>query len=432
MNNSPKVDLNRREFIGKAAGTGLLILKPQIVRGSRANSAIRMGLVGCGGRGTAVATSFINNTTARYVALADLFADQLDKAKNYFDKLAESEGTTGIDPRLMFRGPQAYQELAASDEIDAIHIATPGFFHVAHLEAAVTAGKHVYCEKPIGVDVAQSKHALEIGKKAEGRLSLDVGFQIRSAPPFVELVRRVHQGAIGKIACISAHYHATAMTYPVRPPMSRDQLRVRNWYWDRVISGGILLDQNIHVFDVCNWVLKGHPQKAVATGGRNVRSDFGDIWDNYQVDFTYPDNVHVSFNSVQFGDKLWDVTERIFGARGVSESPYSGPIRIVGDEPWEWHDPEVPQAGGTGQSKFSITGEFTDNLAHADSQKDKAFIDSIVSGKFHNEASAGVESALTATLARTAAHLGREVTWEELLRSNQEYELGINLDQLSS
>ena len=164
----------------------------------------RMGLLGCGGRGAAVATSFINNTTARYVALADLFSDQLEKAKDYFDKLAESKGYAGIDPKLLFRGPTAYQELSASDRIDAIHIATPGFFHVAHLEAAVTAGKHVYCEKPIGVDVVQSKHALEIGGLAEGKVSLDVGFQIRSAPPFVELVRRIHDGALGKIACISA------------------------------------------------------------------------------------------------------------------------------------------------------------------------------------------------------------------------------------
>src|SRR5689334_13335092 len=125
MDDSTKVDLNRREFLGKAAGTGLLVLKPRIVRGSQANSAIRIGLLGCGGRGTAVATSFINNTAARYVALADLFPDQLEKAKDYFDKLAESKGYAGIDPKLLFHGPTAYQELSASDKIDAIHIATP-------------------------------------------------------------------------------------------------------------------------------------------------------------------------------------------------------------------------------------------------------------------------------------------------------------------
>jgi myo-inositol 2-dehydrogenase / D-chiro-inositol 1-dehydrogenase len=167
-----KINLNRREFISNATGMGLLIFKPQTVRGSQANSAIRMGLLGCGGRGTAVAKSFIDNTAARYVALADLFSDQVDKAKNTFNKLAEAKSYAGIDPALMFRGPTSYRELAASDKIDVVHIATPGFFHVDHLEAAVAAGKHVYCEKPLGVDVVQAKRALEIGKKAGGKLSL--------------------------------------------------------------------------------------------------------------------------------------------------------------------------------------------------------------------------------------------------------------------
>jgi myo-inositol 2-dehydrogenase / D-chiro-inositol 1-dehydrogenase len=430
MSANTNEDVSRRDFLGKAAGTGLLILKPQTVRGSQANSAIRMGLLGCGARGRAVATSFINNTSARYVALADLFPDQLESARSYFNKLAASKNYAGIEAKLLFRGPAAYRELAASDKIDAVHIATPGFFHVGHLDAVVAAGKHVYCEKPMGVDVVQALHALEIGRKAEGRLSLDVGFQIRSAPPFVELVRRIHNGALGKIACISAHYHATAMTYPERPRMPQDELRLRNWYWDRIISGDIPVDQNIHVFDICNWVLRTHPLKCSATGGRNVRSDFGNIWDNFQINFTYPHDVHVSFNSVQFGNKLWDVTERIFGSKGVSDSPYSGPLRITGDEPWEWRNLEIPKTGA-GQGSFSVTGEFTDNLAHADREKDKAFIESIVSGKFHNQAAAGSESALTAILARTAAYTGHELTWEDLLRSDQRYELGIDLDRLA-
>jgi myo-inositol 2-dehydrogenase/D-chiro-inositol 1-dehydrogenase len=234
---SEHLDLNRRELIGSAAGMGLLILKPHVVRGSQANSAIRIGLLGCGARGTAVAKSFITNTTARYVALADIFPDQLNRAKNYFDRLAEAHSYSGIDPALVFRGPQSYQELASSEKIDVVHIATPGFFHVDHLETAVVAAKHVYCEKPLGIDVVQAKRAMEIGERAEGRLSLEVGFQIRSAPPFIELVRRIHKNAIGPVACISAHYHATAMTYPARSPMSHDELRLRNWYWDHILSG---------------------------------------------------------------------------------------------------------------------------------------------------------------------------------------------------
>ncbi len=421
--------VDRRTFVG-AAAAGLLIVKPQIVRGTSANSAIRLGLLGCGGRGTAVATSFATHTTARVVALGDLFADQLEKGKRHFDELASKKGYPGVDRKLMFRGPKAYEELAACKDIDMVQISTPDYFHPQHLEAVVAAGKHVYCEKPVAVDVPGAKQVMAIGEKARGRLSLDVGLQIRSAPPFVELVKRIHAGGIGKIACAAAHYHATAIEYPPRPNASPSELRLRNWYWDREITGNIIVDQNIHVIDICNWVLQAHPVKAVATGGRKVRSDFGNCWDHFDVTFYYPDNVHVSFNSVQFGHALWDVSERFFGSKGVSESPYSGPLRILGEEPWEWKDPEAPEAS-TRPGKFSVTGEFTDNLGHADREKDKGFIESIVTGRFHNQAELGAETALSAILARTAAYTGRESTWEELLRSEERYDLGIDLSQFA-
>src|SRR4051812_38962582 len=147
--------IDRRQFLSQAGASavGLLILKPQTVRGYQANSAVRLGLLGCGQRGTAVATSFSQNTNARVVAVGDVFADQLEKAKSNFDTLANSLGYSGPDKGLMFRGSKAYQELAASNKIDAIQISTPPFFHVEHLAAAVAGGKHVYCEKPVGVDV---------------------------------------------------------------------------------------------------------------------------------------------------------------------------------------------------------------------------------------------------------------------------------------
>jgi myo-inositol 2-dehydrogenase/D-chiro-inositol 1-dehydrogenase len=432
MTNDANSQVNRRTFMNTtAAAAGLLILKPQTVRGSSANSAIRLGLLGCGGRGTGVATSFATHTAARVVALADLFADQLEKGRKHFDEFAEKKGYAGIDPKLMFKGPKAYEELVASKEIDMVQISTPGYFHTEHLEAAVAAGKHVYCEKPVGVDVHNAKRAMRIGEKAAGRLSLDIGFQIRSAPPFVAMVERIHAGALGKIACGAAHYHATSIELPPHPNASPLELRIRNWYWDRILSGDIIVDQNIHVIDICNWVLQGHPVKAVATGGRKVRTDSGNCWDHFDVNFYYPDDVHISFNSVQFGNKLWDVSERFFGSRGVAESPYSGPIRIYGEEPWEWNANAGAQPAQTGGGKFSVTGEFHDNLEYADREKDKAFIESITSGKFHNQAALGAESALSAILARTAAYSGTEMTWDELLRSDQTYDPGIDLNKLA-
>jgi predicted dehydrogenase len=412
-----------------AAGSGLLLLKSKTAFGYAANSAVRLGLLGCGNRGTAVATSFAQNTQARVVALADLFPDQLAKGKEHFDQINASLDVPAIDPRLMFRGYRAFEELAASPDVDAIQISTPPWFHVQHLEAVVNAGKHVYCEKPLGVDVAQAKHALEIGKRAQGRLSLDVGFQVRSAPPIAEVVSRIHAGALGKIACLEAHYNAPAAVSHEGTGWSADEFRIRNWLWDRTLSGDIIVEQNIHVIDLCNWMLQGRPLKAIARGGRNVTKHPGNTWDNYQVIYTYPDDVHVSFSSKQFGENgAFDAAERVFGADGVAEAPYSGPVQIVGKNAWIWKDPEAkPEDAASGQ--FAANGSFSDNLKFADRDKDRSFIESITSGKFHNQAESGVETALTCMLGRMAGQLGREVTWEELMQHGETYHLDINMGQ---
>ena len=421
--------IGRRRFIGTAATAGLMIIKPELVRGTSANSAVRVGLLGCGGRGTTDATDLVNTGSARVVALADLFDDQLQASKKHFDELGQSKGHPGVDASQMFKGPKAYQQIAASKEVDAIVVATPPYFHPSHLEAAVAADKHVYCEKPVAVDVHGAKQVIETGKKAEGKISLDVGFQIRNAPPFVELTQRIHGGALGKIVCCQAYYYTSAIDRPAWLDASPVERRIRNWVYDRVLSGDILVEQNIHVVDVCNWVLQGHPLKATATGGRKVRTDSGDCWDHFAVLFTYPDDVHVSLNSTQFDKGWWDVCERFFGSKGVSEAHYDHPVRITGDDPWEWD-----AGGGQTQEKpgqFSTTGVFKGALDQADPEKKKAFVESILSGKFHNQAALGAESALSAIMGRRAAYTEREVTWEELLRSDEAWDARIDLDKLA-
>jgi predicted dehydrogenase len=389
-----------------------------------------MGLIGCGKRGTAVATSFAQHTAARYVALADIFPDQLAAGKSHFDGVAASLGYAGPDPKLLFRGAHAFEELAACKDIDAIQISTPPFFHVTHLDAAVSAGKHVYCEKPIGVDVMQTKRALEVARRGHGKMSMDVGFQIRSAPPFVELVKRIHDGALGTIVSITAHYYAPENIYPDRPAsMSSDELRLRNWNWDLVLSGDMIVEQDIHVIDICNWILDERPTAAYATGARSVLQHIGNNYDNYQVDYTYPNNVHVSFTAKQYGsDSYFDVSEQVFGSKGYSESPYSGPLRIVGENAWQFKASASTQTGG---SQFAANGMFSDNLAEADSEKEKSFINSITSGNYHDQIAAGVESALSAMMARMSARQGRPITWDEYEASGENYQLGMNLNQFS-
>jgi predicted dehydrogenase len=391
-----------------------------------------------------VATSFAINTNARVTALADLFQDQLDNAKKHFDEVATHQDYAGIDPKLMFRGPNAYHQMANCNDVDMILISTPDFFHPEHLDAVVAAEKHIYCEKPVAVDVAGAKRILEAGKKAEGRLSLEVGFQIRSAPPYVELVKRIHSGAIGRIAYASAYYHATHINYPPRSPNASPlELRIRNFFWDRVLSGDTIVDQTIHVIDICNWVLKAHPLKAIGTGGRTLPdSDWGNTWDHFGVVFTYPEDVQVSISQFAGGEALWDVSERFFGTKGVAEAHYSGVVGIYGTEPWEWEGstrPCIPKPGEANIYAISKTataektaGQFLDALQLADAEKEKAFIESIVSGKFHNQAAKGVESALSAQLGRMAAYTDRPVTWDELIASNQTYDAqveGIDLSE---
>ncbi len=430
--------MNRRDFVHGAAGaaSGMLLVPPSTAFAYAANSAVRLGLLGCGNRGTHVAESFSQNTAAQVVALADLFSDQLEAARAHFNALNTGMSRALIDPGLLFRGPHAYEQLAGSSGVDLIQISTPPFFHVEHLRASVAAGKHVYCEKPLGIDVAQARQALAIAQRVQPTQSIDVGFQCRSAPPIAAIAERIHTGALGKIASVSGYYFAPASVEKIVPgasmmdePRERDEHRLRNWLWDRALSGDILVEQNIHIIDLANWMLGAHPVKATATGGRSILTHAGDCWDNYQVDFAYPADVRLSFSSTQFGSYgLFEAGLRLFGAEGAATVPYAGPVQIVGAQPWAWQD---SMSAAQDQGQFAANGAFQDNLALADREKERAFIDSIVSGPMHNQIADGVQSALSCMLGRMAGYQQREVTWEELLAHGETYELGMDLNQFA-
>ena len=423
--------MDRRELIqtGAVAAAGLTLLKPLTAFGYSANSAIRHGLLGCGNRGSSVAESFSRNTAAQLVAIADLFPDNLAAGRSRFDKINADLGRAPVDPKLLFHGPHAFEQLAASTDVDLIQISTPPFFHVQHLEAAVASGKHVYCEKPVGIDIHQANQALEIAKRVKSTQSVDVGFQCRNAPPFAAAAEHIKARALGKIALVSGFYYAPASTEKNCPGAGPDEYRLRNWLWDRALSGDILVEQNIHIVDLCNWLLGAHPIKATASGGRNILTHFGDCWDNYQVDFTYPGDVHFSFASIQFGnDGLFDAGLKLFGADGSATVAYSGPVQITGKQAWTYGD-SASTASGSG--KFAANGAFSDNLEFADRDKERTFIESVTSGNFHNQIAAGVETALSCMLGRMAGLQQREVTWEDLLAHGETYPLGFSMEQFA-
>jgi predicted dehydrogenase len=418
--------ISRRKFISAAAITsGVFIIKPQAIKGTQANSSIRIGLLGCGGRGTTVARALVNNmkNNCRIVSLADLFDDRLQNAKKLWDDVAVKNGYSGIDQKLMFKGANSFGEIANCRQCDMIILSSPDYFHPQHLDAVVTAGKHCYCEKPAAVDVEGCKKFIEIGKRAEGRLSLDVGFEVRSARCFSEVVNRILGGAIGNVSFGALHYHYGAISYPDYPNASPLERRIRQFYWDKVLSGDTIVDQDIHVIDIANWVMGSHPEKAVGYGSRNVRKDAGDIWDNWSIAFKYPGGVNMSFNAVQYGKIPSDVGVRFIGEDGFGEAYYNGFGRITGSQAWT----SVPVKDA--DDSASVTGRFG-GLGDMDEIKTALFIESIRSGKYHNQSYEGAQSALSAILGRMAAYSGKEITWDEMMASNQSYQGLIDLSRL--
>ncbi len=424
--------MQRRTFLKETviAAAGVTILPAATVFGTAANSTLNMGVIGCGGRGTNVATSFVANTETRLAAAADLFKDRLTSAQNNFNKANAAKGRAAIEESNLFLGSQGYLRLLDRKDVDFVLVSSPPFLHPEHLEAVVQSGKHVYCEKPVGVDVRGCKRVIAAGKKAGTKQTLAVGFQIRHASPYVAMVQKIHEGAIGDIATVQACYLAGTVRLPAFPNASPEELRLRQWLNYRVLSGDILVEQGIHVVDICNWALKGHPVKAMGSNGRVGRKDQGDSSSYFVLNYTYPNNVNVAFQSTQFDPGLGDVFERFFGTNGIAEAHYTGGVFIKGPTPWD-----SGVARGSQQeisAKDWATGTFKSSLEDADPNKQKAVVDSIKTGKYINEAETGAESALSAILGRTAAYAGKLVTWDELLASDEAWDPKVNLKQFDS
>jgi myo-inositol 2-dehydrogenase / D-chiro-inositol 1-dehydrogenase len=384
----------RREFLktSATAAAGLVLVKPGSVHGTPANSAIAIGIIGSGGRGNYIGREMLNAGGVRIVALHDLFEDRLAESRERFDKLGEEKGLPRIADGMLFRGPQAYHKLLASG-VDAVVLTSPPYFYPEHFEAVVAAGKHCWLEKPVATDVHGARRIEAAGLKGAGKVSMAVGFQSRYAEPYQEMVRRIHAGAIGDLVCAQTYYYTGDITRKAKPGNPPLEARLRNWVFDKVLSGDILVEQNIHVLDIVK-----------------ARMDV-DCWDHYSVTYTYPGGVHVAFTSTQFKNSYDGRAQRFMGTRGFAEATFGkGGVRIVGEEPWdagveEGFGPAVPR-------------------------KVAAFLQGILTGALQNETAGGVESTLTAILGRTAAYDGQERTWDKMATSNARWKETIDLSRL--
>lgn len=419
--------MERRLFLKNAATiSAITILKPGIAFSSARNSAIQVGIIGCGSRGTEVISAMSRTTNINIIGMADLFEDKLREGKERLDKLNAAKGFPGIPDQNIFRGSRAFRQLLDKKELQAVLISSPCYTHPEFLEAAVAAGKHVYCEKPVAVDVAGCKRIQKAGEKLDGKLSVVIGFQIRHASPYVEMVKRIQRGDIGDVINAQLYYLSSGSRIKPVTNMSPDEGRIRNHFHFHALSGGILLDQGIHMLDVCNWAIQKLPLQASGQGGRNGAPDFGDTWNHYQVIYRYPGNVNVTIHSTQFGPVFGDVCARFIGTKGMAEAHYSRGVYIEGENKWD--------SGVLRQSK-EITpeeraaGVFTSSLHDANDNKVKSFITSIETGKHLNETRSGAESTLTAILGREAAMQGKEMTWNQVLSSNQVIDPKLNLAQ---
>ena len=399
----------RRAFLkSSSTAAGFLLLKPETVFGTQANSAVEVGILGVGGRGEWIG-DFFTQSGGRVVALADAFHDRLETGRARFK----------VEPPRLYRGLKSYQELVAS-KLDAVVVETPPYFHPEQVAAAVDAGKHVFLAKPVAVDVPGCRSILESGLKAKGKVSFLVDFQTRAQPAFREAAARVHRGDIGTPVVGHVFYHGSGGDPTPRPGWSRDEARLRLWPRDRVLSGDIIVEQNIHALDVANWYLQGHPTKASGMGGRNVRMNYGDCWDYFVVTFSYPKNVTVDFSSVQFAKGFYDICIRVYGTAGTVDSHYGLGARFGVDPRYDGY---VAISGQT-QWKGAERDQTFDDGALANV---KNFLESIRTGSYLNNAAESVDSNLACILGRTAAYRGGTATWDEILDLNTRLEAGLQL-----
>jgi myo-inositol 2-dehydrogenase/D-chiro-inositol 1-dehydrogenase len=409
MTQTNSTSISRRRFMAGAGAAALSFtaVKPELVRGARANSKVNLGLIGCGGRGTWIANLFKEHGGYNVVAVADYFQDRIDNAG---EKL-------GVVPANRYSGLSGYKKLL--EKVDAVVVESPPFFHPGQAADAVDAGCHTYVAKPIAVDVPGCHSIGDSGKKAsQKKLCFLVDFQTRADPFYLEALKRVREGAIGELVFGEAIYHAGCpfkrMYDAWRSAPDDPENRLRAWGLDKVISGDIITEQNIHTLDVMSWIMDAEPVYAVGTCGRTIRP-VGTCNDHFALLFEYPNKVGITFSSKQFpghGTQPDGIRNRMFGSKGVLETAYGDLTMIRGENIYRGgRSPGIYKDGAVA------------NIA--------TFHKSITEGTFDNPTVApSVRSNLTTILGRTAAYTGRKVTWRRLVKSTEK--LDANLKGLKS
>jgi predicted dehydrogenase len=434
MENSKSESVSRRQFLKDsslaAAGAAALSQVPFVLTSHAApDDPIRIGLIGCGGRGTgAIADALGAATDVHYpsagyhtenikantatsqknvtvVALADVFADRLNNCREQLQKL-----NINIATEKCFVGFDAYKHLLAVPEVNYVILATPPHFRPIHLKAAIEAGKHAFVEKPVAVDGWGVRMVLAAGELAKQKnLGIAAGTQRRHMRGYNEVIKRLQDGAIGDLLYGRAYWNGGVIWVIERQPNWSDmEWQLRNWNYFTWLGGDHIVEQHVHNLDVINWAFKSHPVKALALGGRQARpnQNYGHIYDHFAVEFEYANGARMFSQCRQMNSCEGKVEEAVVGTKGSSNCK-------------DWI---------RGADK-QILYRFREQEVNPYQQEHQNLIDSIRAGKPLNEAKAVAESTLTGIMGRESAYCGRSVEWDEILNSQrrwgpEKYEMG--------
>ncbi len=396
---------SRRDFMrySTAAVVGAAVAAtssiPRAVHAAEAGP-LKVGLIGCGGRGSGAAVNILNaakmvKMDVRIVALADMFPDKLEASLKNLKASDVGENVTVKDDHK-FVGWDAYKGLIQA--VDVVLLATPPHFRPMHLKAAVEAGKHVFCEKPVAVDVPGVRSVMETSKLAKDRgISLLSGLCYRYDPSKIATIDKIHNGGIGDVMVVQSNYLTGPLwSNPRKPEWSDMEWQLRNWLYFTWLSGDHIVEQHIHSLDKALWVMKDQPpMKVTATGGRIQRTqpEFGNIYDHFATMYEWENGAKVLSHCRQLANADADVSDHIYGTEGVAHLMQH---RIEGKNNWR-----------TPASKVNMY-----DAEHVELLK------SIRDNKPLNNGDYMTKSTLMAIMGRMSAYTGKTIAWDDVMASN--------------
>jgi myo-inositol 2-dehydrogenase / D-chiro-inositol 1-dehydrogenase len=396
-----QVNTERRDFL-KTTGAALVAGFPAILKGAPVSNSIKVGLVGCGGRGTGAASQALKaDDYAELTAVADIYQERIDQCLSQLGR--RSAAKVKVDPSNKFIGLDAYQKLIDSG-VDVVLLATPPGFRPTHLRAAIDAKRHVFCEKPIAVDAFGVRHVLDtVEMSKEKDVSLVAGFCWRYSNFIQDTFSRVHNGAIGDIVA----YYATYYTNPVKPMppastrpagMSDVEWQIRNWYNFTWTCGDSIVEQAVHSVDKIAWAFKDQPPvSCVGVGGRQIPAEGGNIYDHFEVNYLYPNNVRAFLANRQIEGCYNENADYILGTKGQCTIGRGPAPRITGETTWTFE----------GQKNDMYQAEHD------------ALFASIRQNKPINDGHRMATSTMLAIMGRMAAYTGQQITWDQAMNSQE-------------